>query len=318
MLNVADIESTACRIAHYVHTTPLASSSSLGSMVGSEVYFKCENLQKTGSFKVRGAFNTLLSLTDDEKARGVVCYSSGNHAQAVAYASSVLGIRSQLFMPENAIAAKVNACKAYGGSITSYGKTGSEAHAKALEYMQTSNSTYIDPVEDPRIMAGQGTIGLEILQDLPGVDTIYVPVGGGGLISEISAAIKALSSKTTVIGVEPEHMNCMGASFSAGRITTIPSRYSIADGLAGTAPGEKAFAEVMDNVDEMVTVSDEEIATALTLIVTYTKMLIEPSAAVSFAGLLLKKTSGKNVCILSGGNANLHVIADIFSQHTEV
>lgn len=317
MINLNDIKSAENIIGKYVHHTPLVSSASIGRMIGSEVYFKCENIQKTGSFKARGAFNKILSLTDEEKTRGVVCYSSGNHAQAVSYAASLLGIKAWVFMPETAVPAKIAACKAYGANVVLYGKTGADAYPKAIECMKENNLVYIDPVEDYKIMAGQGTAGLEIINDLPDVDAVYVPVGGGGLMSGVSTAVRALSPKTKIIGVEPENMNCVGTSFAAGKIVKIERKYSIADGLAGDAPGEKAFETVMKNVDEMITVSDVEIAKALTLIVYYTKMFIEPSAAATLAGLLSKKAfvGKKNVCLLSGGNADLSIVADIFSKN---
>ncbi len=316
MIDINDIKSAQKTISGYVHRTPLVHSNCIDKMVGSEVYFKCENLQKTGSFKARGAFNKILSLTDEEKARGVVCYSSGNHAQAVSYAASLLGINAYVFMPETAAPAKVKASKGYGANVVLYGKTGADAYPKALECMREKNLVYVDPVEDYKIMAGQGTSALEILEDLSDIDAIYVPVGGGGLMTGVSTAIKALSPKTKVIGVEPENMNCVGASFHNGKITKIERKYSIADGLAGDAPGEKAFEGVMKNVDEMITVSDEEISDALVKIMHYTKMYVEPSSAVTLAGIISKKAflGKRNVCLLSGGNANIEVLSEIFKK----
>ena len=316
MIDINNIKSAQKTISAYVHRTPLVHSERIDEMVGSEVYFKCENLQKTGSFKVRGAFNKILSLTDEEKARGVVCYSSGNHAQAVSYAASLLGINAYIFMPETATPAKVKASNGYGANVVLYGKTGADAYPKALECMREKNLVYIDPVEDYKIMAGQGTSALEILEDLKDIDAIYVPVGGGGLMTGVSTAIKALSPKTKVIGVEPENMNCVGESFHNGKITKIERKYSIADGLAGDAPGEKAFEGVMKNVDEMITVSDDEISDALVKIMHYTKMFVEPSAAVTLAGVISKKAylGKRNVCLLSGGNASFEVLAEILKK----
>lgn len=316
MIDINDIKSAQKTISGYVHKTPIVHSSCLDKLAGAEVYFKCENLQKTGSFKARGAFNKILSLTDEEKKRGVVCYSSGNHAQAVSYAASVLGIKAYVFMPETATPSKVKASKGYGAEVVFYGKTGADAYPKALECMREKNLVYIDPVEDYKIIAGQGTSALEILEDLKDIDTIYVPVGGGGLMTGVSTAIKALSPKTKVIGIEPENMNCVGVSFHNGKITKIERKYSIADGLAGDAPGEKAFEGVMKNVDEMITVSDEEISDALVKIMHYTKMFVEPSSAVTLAGILSKKAflGKRNVCLLSGGNANLEVLSEILKK----
>ncbi len=316
MISLNDINSAKDKITHYLHRTPIIYSQSISDMVGADTYFKCENLQKTGSFKARGAFNKLLSLNEKEKKRGVVCYSSGNHAQAISYAAAVLGVKAWVFMPETAVPSKVAACRGYGANVVLYGKTGADAYPKAIECMKEKSLVYIDPVEDYYIMAGQGTSGIEIMEDLPRTDTVYVPVGGGGLITGISTAIKAICPKTKVIGVEPENMNCVGVSFVAKKITRIERRFSIADGLAGDAPGELAFEGVMKNVDEMITVSDEEIKKAMALIIYRTKMFIEPSAAVTLAGLMSGKAfkGNKNVCLLSGGNANLKVVADIFNK----
>lgn len=317
MIDLNDIDLAKDKITNYLHHTPIIYSQSISDMVGADTYFKCENLQKTGSFKTRGAFNKILSLTEKEKKRGIVCYSSGNHAQAVSYAAAVLGAKAWVFMPETAVPSKVAACRGYGANVMLYGETGADAYPKAMECMKEKNLVYVDPVEDCDVMAGQGTCGIEIMEDLPKTDAIYVPVGGGGLITGISTAVKAISPKTKIIGVEPENMNCVGASFAAKKITKIERKFSIADGLAGDAPGEKAFEGVMKNVDEMITVSDEEIEKALSLIIYRTKMFIEPSAAVTLAGLMSGRAfkGTKNVCLLSGGNANLKVIADIFTKN---
>lgn len=285
-------------------------------MLGADVYLKCENLQKTGSFKVRGAFNHILSLTDEQRKAGVVCYSSGNHAQAVSYAASLLGVESWVVMPEVTTPAKVAACREYGGHIVLYGQTGADTYPKSIEIMNEKGLVYIDPCEDDKIMAGQGTIGLEMLEAIPDADVVYIPVGGGGLISGIAAAVKELSPKTKVVGVEPELMNCMTASVTAGKIVKIIRVPSIADGLSGDAPGIIAFTVVSKYVDDMITVSENEIAEAKLLVMQRTKMFIEPSASASVAGLFSKRSfyGKKNICLLSGGNANLKVLAELFSK----
>ncbi len=320
MIDLNDIKAAEKNIETvrtHVHRTPLMSCSSIRQIVGGEVYFKCENLQKTGSFKIRGAFNKLLSLSEEERKKGVVCYSSGNHAQAVSYAASVMGVPAWVYMPETVVLSKIEATKNYGGNVVLYGKTGADAYPKALAFAKENGLVYIDPVEDNCIMAGQGTSALEILSDLPDADTIYVPVGGGGLISGIAAAVKGISPNIKVIGVEPENMNCVGASVKSGKITKIERKYSIADGLAGDAPGPKAFEAVSKYVDDMITVSDEEIEKALLLILERAKLFIEPSSAVTLAGLLAKKSfiGNKNVCLLSGGNASRKIIADILIKY---
>ena len=318
MIRLSDIWEAQIRISGYVHETPLISSESISSIAGGSVFFKCENLQKTGSFKVRGAFNRMLSLTEEQKAKGVCCYSSGNHAQAVCYAAKALGIDAYVYMPETATPSKVAACRAYGGHITQYGKTGADVYPIAKAFAEEHGAVYIDPVEDPYIMAGQGTAGLEIMEALPDADTVYVQIGGGGLMSGVATAVKSLSPSVRVIGVEPENMNCMSASLSAGRITKIERKYSIADGLAGDAPGPLAFEKVRQYVDEVITVTDEEIARATLLLMERTKLLAEPSGACAFAGLLSGRApkGKKNVCMISGGNVNNAVLAGLLSENT--
>ncbi len=318
MINLHDIWDAKKLISNYVHKTQMLHSTSISRMLGADMYLKCENLQKTGSFKVRGAFNYILSLTDEQRKAGVVCYSNGNHAQAVSYAAALLGVESWVVMPENATPAKVAACKEYGGHIILYGQSGADTYPKSIELMNEKGLAYIDPCEDEKIMAGQGTIGLEMLEAIPDVDVVYVPVGGGGLISGIATAVKELSPKVKVVGVEPERMNCMSASFAAGKIVKIARQPSIADGLSGDAPGVKAFTVTMKYVDDMITVSEDEIAEATLLVMQRTKMFIEPSAGATVAGLLSKRSAygKKNICLLSGGNANLKVMAELFLKNS--
>lgn len=315
MIQLTDVWAARRAIDGYVHPTPLIGSQSISALAGAPVYFKCENQQKTGSFKVRGAFHLLLGLSAEEKKRGVVCYSSGNHAQAVCYAARQLGIEAWAFMPETATPAKVDACRGYGGQVVLTGRTGAEAMPRARDFARERGCVWVDPVEDERIMAGQGTAGLEMLTQLPQADAIFVPVGGGGLLSGVLTAVKGLSPATRVIGVEPENMNCMSASLAAGAITRVPRRPSLADGLAGDAPGPLAFEAVSRLVDTVITVSEEDIARATLLILQRTKQFIEPSAAASLAGLLSGRGGrGKaNICLLTGGNANLSVLAELFA-----
>ncbi len=317
MININDIKEAKERIGSYVHRTPLISVEGISRIAGTELYFKCENLQKTGSFKTRGAFNRILSLSEEERNKGVCCYSSGNHAQAVCYAAAALGIDAYVYMPETAVPSKVAACRAYGGHITQYGKTGADVYPAAKAFAEENGIAYIDPVEDPYIMAGQGTAGLEIIEDLPEIDTMYVQIGGGGLMSGIATAIRSLKPSVRVIGVEPEHMNCMSASLAAGRITKIERRYSIADGLAGDAPGPLAFETVSRLVDEMITVSDEEIARATLLLMERAKLVVEPSGACALAGLLSGKgqKGRKTVCMISGGNVNNQILAKLLTEN---
>ncbi|MBQ1422960.1 MAG: pyridoxal-phosphate dependent enzyme [Lachnospiraceae bacterium] len=316
MIGVSDIWEAKKRIGGYVHRTPLIGSESIGEIAGAPVFFKCENLQKTGSFKTRGAFNRILSLTKEERSKGVCCYSSGNHAQAVCYAAKILGIDAYVYMPETATPSKVEACRSYGGRITQYGKTGADVYPAAKAFAEKNGIFYVDPVEDPYIMAGQGTAGLEIMEAMPDADTVYVQIGGGGLMTGVATAVKSLSPSVRIIGVEPENMNCMSASLEAGRITKIERRCSIADGLAGDAPGPLAFEGVSRYVDEVITVSDEEIGRATLLLMQRAKMVTEPSGACALAGLLSGKAvkGKKNVCMISGGNVNDAVLAELLSR----
>lgn len=318
MISINDIKEAKERVRGHVHRTPLIGSESISGIAGTKLFFKCENLQKTGSFKTRGAFNRILSLPEEVRSRGICCYSSGNHAQAVCYAAGVLGIDAYVYMPETAAPSKVAACRAYGGHITQYGQTGADVFPIAKAFAEEKGIAYIDPVEDPYIMAGQGTAGLEIMEDLPDADTVYVQIGGGGLMSGVATAIKSLRPSVRVIGVEPEHMNCMSASLAAGRITKIERRYSIADGLAGDAPGPLAFETVSRLVDEVITVSDEEIARATLLLMERAKLVAEPSGACALAGILSGKgpKGSRTVCMISGGNVNNQVLAKLLAENS--
>lgn len=296
-----------------IHSTPLICPESISQIAGSEVYLKCENLQKTGSFKVRGACYHISTLSEEERKRGVVCASTGNHSQAVGYAASAEGMESWLVMPEYTTPLKVECSRQYGDHVIVHGKTWKETWEKAVEIRDTYGADYIDPGEDERLIAGQGTIGLEILEALPDADTVYVPVGGGGMIAGITLAVKELSPRTKVIGVEPEHMDAMSRSFHAGKIEVIERKASVADGLGGTSPCALPYEIVRKYADDMITVTEEEIKASTRLILQRTKMLAEPSGATALAGLLKGKAyrGRKNVCVVSGGNAEPGVLADI-------
>ena len=292
MLTLREVEAAAERIGPGLHRTPLIGSASLSALAGAPVHFKCEQMQKTGSFKARGALNRLSTLSEEEKARGVVCYSSGNHAQAVCWAARELGIEAWVYMPVSATPAKVAACRGYGGHIVQVGNNGAETQPHARAFAQEHGCVWVDPVEDPLIMAGQGTAGLEIADQLPGVDAVFVPVGGGGLLSGVAAAIKGRAPGARVIGVEPQCMDAVQASLAAGRIVERPRRETLADGLSKSAPGPLAFENIRQWVDEVITVTEEEIARATLLLMQRAKVFIEPSAAASLAGLAgARKTS---------------------------
>lgn len=316
MVGLQEIWKAKAGICDYIHATPTIHSRTLSEMLGAEVWLKCENLQKTGSFKVRGAFNAVLSLPEKQRKKGVVCFSTGNHSQAVGYAASVFRTESWLVMPEYTSSLKIACSRNYGSHVVVHGKTGKDAYERALDIKKEYGLVYIDPGEDEQVIAGQGTIGLEVLEAVPDADTVYVPVGGGGMLAGIAAAVKELSPHTRVIGVEPEHMNAMYQSVKKGKIAVIERIPSIADGLGGTSPCRLPFEMTMRYVDEIITVSEEEIAEATRLIIQRTKMFAEPSGATALAGLLSEKAycGKKNICVVSGGNASPKIISEIFRE----
>ncbi len=314
LVELSDIIRAQQIIAGYVHRTPIMSSATLGRRTDVNLYFKAEVFQKTGSFKPRGALNKLHSLTDEEKKRGVITVSSGNHAQGLAYASSLLGTSATVVMPEATPENKVNATRGYGAEVILHGRV-EDLMAKCLEVQRERNLTMVHPFDDPLIIAGQGTIGLEILEDFPEVEWVFVPVGGGGLISGISTAIKLKKPGVKIIGVEPIGAAAMLRSFQQNAVVHLDKVDTIAEGLAAPFVGEYTLAHVKRYVDDLVLVSDKEIIQALRLILERCKILTEPAGAAGFAALLFKKVdvpSGAQVaCILSGGNIDLKHLKDL-------
>jgi len=290
-------------------------STTLSKLSGNEIYLKCESLQKTGSFKIRGALNAVSQLSPSEQARGVVTGSSGNHGQALAYAASLLGVNCVVVMPEDASLAKREACAAYGGTVLLCGMTAEARLAKAAELVANAGYTLVHPFDDPHIIAGQGTISLEVLEDLPDVDCILTPVGGGGLLGGVSLAMKESNPRVHVVGVEPavgarlRHAWNVGVVAELGDDAWVPS---VADGLRARRPGELPFALSRTYVDDLVTVTESEIAAALKLILERVKLVVEPSGAVSVAAALggkVGRAGKKVVCVLSGGNAGFAKLA---------
>jgi len=304
LVKLSDIIKAQEVIAGHVHRTSLISSVSLGRRTGVNLYFKAEVFQKTGSFKPRGALNKLHNLTEAEKKRGVITFSSGNHAQGLAYASSLLGIPAVVVMPHWVPKNKVDATKSYGAEVIIVKEE--DVLNKIQELQQERGLVLVHPFDDPVLIAGQGTIGLEILEDLPNVQWVFVPVGGGGLISGISAAIKLKKSGVKIIGVEPIGAAAMLRSVQQNAVVHLDKVDTIAEGLAAPFAGEYTLAHVKRYVDDLVLVSDEEIIEALRLILERCKILTEPAGAAGFAALLFKKVnvpSGAHVvCVLSGGN----------------
>ena len=307
-LTLDDFRAARARIAPHIHHTPLLTSRQLSEATGFDTRLKAELFQRVGSYKFRGPLNKFTFLTEEEKRRGVVCSSAGNHAQGVALAARIHGIRAVICMAENATPAKIAASKAYGGEVVLHGKIWDEANQKALELVRTEGLTYISPFDDPQLIAGQGTLGLEVVTDWPELDAIVVPIGGGGLISGVSMAIKSHNPKVRVIGVESSDGPAMKESLAAGSVQTIDCR-TIIDGLRVKRVGDTTFSVCQRFVDEIVTLPDRDIFDAVVWIMERCKLVVEGAAAAPVAALLhglVKLPPGSRVvAVLSGGNLNL-------------
>ncbi|MEP6985392.1 MAG: threonine/serine dehydratase [Chloroflexota bacterium] len=305
LITMDDIKQARQVINGRVHRTPMLTASLLGERTGVKLLFKAELFQKTGSFKPRGAINKLNSLSDEEKANGVVSMSAGNFAAGLAYAASSMGVKATIVMPEAAVKGKVAATRAYGATAILHG-VGKDLVPKAMELAEQQHLTFVHPFDDPMIIAGTGTIGLEIIEDVAAPDVVFVPVGGGGLIAGIAVAIKMLSPSTRVIGVEPSGAVKMLTSLQAHKALSAEKLNTIADGLAAPFAGVHTLEHVEKYVDEVVLVSDDEIKEAMLLIMERSKLFVEPSGAAGFAGLLYNKVNvpagSTVVCVLSGGN----------------
>lgn len=313
MVHIHNIRNAQENIADIIHQTPLITSEQLSSICENKLFLKGEHLQKTGAFKIRGATNKVKQIAN-EGATFVTAASSGNHGQAVAYIANKLGIPATIVVPEDAAESKRQAIKAYNGKIEECGLTSADRLPRAKELAQHENGVFIPPYDDPFIIVGQGTAGLEILQQLDNVDTVVVPIGGGGLISGIATAIKETKPQIKVIGVEPEIANDTQISLEKGEITAISETQTIADGLRTSQPGDVTFPIVQKYVDEIVLVREEEIRRALFFVLERTKQLIEPSSAVSVAAAMFDKIGDRNknvVCVLSGGNADVRKLGKI-------
>jgi threonine dehydratase len=295
------------RIRDKIHRTPVMTSEVLDELSGNRLYFKCENLQKVGAFKARGATNAVFLLSDAEAAKGVVTHSSGNHAAALARAAALRGIPAYIVMPNNSPLAKQAAVRRYGGQIVLCEPTLAARESTAAEVMERTGAAFIHPYNDLRVMAGQGTTAIELLEDVPGLDVILCPVGGGGQLSGIAVASKDLKPGIRVVGVEPAGADDASRSLKAGHIIPMLDPRTIADGLK-TSLGEKPFAEIVRLVDDIVTVREESIVQAMRQILEVMKVLVEPSGAVSYAAIVEGRlaASGANIgIILSGGNLDL-------------
>lgn len=318
MLSIDDVKAAAHRLAGRIHRTPAVTCRSFDEAVGHSVFFKCENLQRAGSFKIRGALNRLLSLSSDETRRGVVGFSSGNHAQGVALAARLTGTTAVIVMPTDAPASKVAATRGYGAEIVFYDRQKEDREAIAKEIARQYGRVLVPPYDDLAIMAGQGTAGLELLQDVPALDALLTPVGGGGLLSGCSTAAKALSPGTCIYGVEADTANDTWLSFQKGERVEIPPPPTVADGIRNLCPGELSFPILRENVEDILLVSDEEILEALRFLLFRAKLLVEPTGAVAAAALLAGKlplSRGARVgLVLSGGNIDPGRLAEVISQ----
>lgn len=307
-LSLDRLQTARSRIEGSVHRTPLIRSSTLSDRVGKDVWLKCENLQKTGAFKVRGALNRLLTLSDEERARGVSTISAGNHAQAVAWAASAAGVSSLVVMPEHASPTKVRASREYGAEVVLHGDAAA-AFVRVRELSEERGLTFVHPFDDEEVVAGHASCGLEILEDRPDTGTIVVPVGGGGLSSAITAAVAATGADVDVWGVEPEGAAAMYRSLAEGHAVHLDSVDTVADGLAPPMAGELNHAILAEHARGVVLVDDDEIVSAMKLLLERTKLLVEPSGAAGLAALLAGRIEVREgtsvVVVLSGGNVDL-------------
>lgn len=316
---IDDIRAAAVRIAPHLHHTPLLGSHSLSALTGYKLSFKCENLQKTGSFKPRGAVNRIATLDPEAADRGIITISAGNHAQGVAYAAARLGIKAVVVMPETAVASKVEATRSYGAECILHGDVHS-AFEKLQEVQQDRGLTLVHPFDDPMLIAGQGTVGLELLEkDGAPFDAVVVGVGGGGLIAGVATALSSLAPETRVFGVEPEGAATMTLALAAGSVVRLDDLNTIADGLAPPFVGELNLAVVEHLVESVVRVTDVEIRYAMALLLERMKLLVEPAGAAALAALMNGKIPverGTRVAvILSGGNVDVQRLAELLPGH---
>ncbi len=301
-----------------IRQTDVIYSPAISGISGCNVYLKCENLQITGSFKVRGAYYKISQLTDEEKARGVIACSAGNHAQGVALASQKFGIRSIICMPDGAPISKVEATRSYGSEVVLVPGVYDDAHNRAEELHEKNGYTFIHPFDDEDVIAGQGTIGLEIMDQIKDADVVVVPVGGGGLVSGVAYAVKSLNSKVRVYGVQSTGAPSMANSLEHHKIETLPSVSTVADGIAVKEPGHLTFDLCSKYVDGIVTVTDDQVSAAILTLIEKQKMIAEGAGAVSLAAVMFNKipnVKGKKVvCLISGGNIDVTILSRVINR----
>ena len=300
-----------------IKDTDLFFAEGLSAEIGVDVFLKLENLQKSGSFKIRGAYNKMLHLTDDEKQHGVVASSAGNHAQGVAISAKMLGIKSTIVMPKNAPFAKISATKQYGADVILDGNIYDEAYAKARKFQKETGATFVHPFNDPYVIAGGGTVALEMLAENPDLDAIFVPIGGGGIAAGISLAAKKIKPEIKIIGVQSVNAASMYEAVKANRIETIAMKRTIADGIAVARPGDLTFSLIQQYVDEIVTVSEAQVAAAFLYLLENTNLVCEGAGVVSVAALIANSDRFADLqvaAVLSGGNIDINLIESIINH----
>ncbi|HYO59768.1 threonine ammonia-lyase [Archangium sp.] len=319
MVTLQQIEDAQQRIGEAVYRSPCPQSEQFEELIDcASLFCKMENLQRTGAFKERGALNKLLTLSPDERARGVIAASAGNHAQGLAYHAGHLGVNTVIVMPERTPLIKVTRTRAYGARVVLHGGNFDEAYAEALRIQDRENRVFIHPFNDPLIIAGQGTIGLELLEQCPSMDMVVVPIGGGGLISGVACALKETHPHIKIIGVQAAAIASMKASVNAGKLVELPAGTTIADGIAVKRPGDYTYEMIRRYVDDIVTVDEEEIANAILLLLEREKSVVEGAGAVGLAALLhgkIPSARGRNVVLLlSGGNIDVNLVSRIIER----
>ena len=315
MLTLDRFEEASEIVKKVTQETKLVYSEYLSEQTGNKVYLKPENMQFTGAYKVRGAYYKISTLSEEERQRGLITASAGNHAQGVAYAAKRYGAKATIVMPTTTPLIKVNRTKSYGAEVVLYGDVYDEACAKAYELAEEHGYTFIHPFDDPAVATGQGTIAMEIFQELPLVEYILVPIGGGGLATGVSTLAKLLNPKIKVIGVEPAGANCMQASLEAGEVVTLPQINTIADGTAVKTPGTKIFPYIQENLDDIITVHDDELIVAFLDMVENHKMIVENSGLLTVAALKHLNVKNKRVVsILSGGNMDFITMSSVVQK----
>ena len=315
MLTLERFEEASDIVRKVTQETKLVYSDFYSTQTGNKVYFKPENMQLTGAYKLRGAYYKISTLSDEERAKGLITASAGNHAQGVAYAAKCFGVKAVIVMPTTTPLIKVNRTKGYGAEVVLYGDVYDEACEKDYELAKENGYTFIHPFDDPAVATGQGTIAMEIIKELPVVDYILVPVGGGGLATGVSTLAKLLNPKIKVIGVEPEGANCLQESVKAGKVLTLDHVSTIADGTAVKTPGSRIFPYLQKNLDDIITVPDEELVVAFLDMVENHKMVVENSGLLTVAALKHLDVKGKKiVSILSGGNMDVITMSSVVQQ----